>query len=150
MTRSDALHHNGTSIHGTATSNHGFLSATVTHGRSSHLSAATNLGLILEQHHSFPHLPPRLTYALAHTSNEILARMQLGSTQFSHPHPRSQADLSVIVDERPKQLEKDGRIHRQEQANNEKDKNVSSNWHVTSIHKSHPKPLRRSASLSSP
>ncbi|CAL8175579.1 unnamed protein product [Prunus armeniaca] len=46
----------------------------------SQLGTITNFGPILEQLHSFPHLPPPLMYAPSYASNKTLARVQLGST----------------------------------------------------------------------
>ncbi|CAL2266796.1 unnamed protein product [Prunus armeniaca] len=116
---------------------------TAEHGGTSHqggLVTTADLGPVLEQLQVFPPLPPRSTHAPAHTSNETLARVKLGSTHFSPPDPRSQADLSLRVDQlaqriRPKRFdeatlppnqlgskpwpwttrrrEKDGRTHRQ-------------------------------------
>ncbi|CAL2253128.1 unnamed protein product [Prunus armeniaca] len=72
------------------------------HGGTSHqggLITTVDLGLILEQLQAFPPLPPRSTHAPAYTSNETLAHVQLGSTHFSPPDPRSQADLNLRVDQ---------------------------------------------------
>ncbi|CAL2252318.1 unnamed protein product [Prunus armeniaca] len=72
------------------------------HGGTSHqggLVTTTDLGPVLEQLQVFPPLPPRSTHAPAHTSNETLADVQLGSTYFSPPDLRSQADLSLRVDQ---------------------------------------------------
>ncbi|CAL8150091.1 unnamed protein product [Prunus armeniaca] len=69
------------------------------HGGTSHqggLITTVDLGLILEQLQA---LPPRSTHAPAYTSNETLAHVQLGSTHFSPPDPRSQADLNLRVDQ---------------------------------------------------
>ncbi|CAL9005318.1 unnamed protein product, partial [Prunus brigantina] len=71
------------------------------HGGTSHqggLVTTTDLGPVLEQLQAFPPLPPRSTHAPAYTSNETLARVQLGSTHFSPPDPRSQANLNLRVD----------------------------------------------------
>ncbi|CAL2278132.1 unnamed protein product [Prunus armeniaca] len=46
----------------------------------SQLGTINNFGPILEQLHSFPHLPPPLMYAPSYASNKTLARVQLGST----------------------------------------------------------------------
>ncbi|KAH0976915.1 hypothetical protein GBA52_026634 [Prunus armeniaca] len=67
--------------------------ATTSHHKN--LGVAATYGLIMKQIQPFPHLPPRLTFATpTHTSNKILARGQLVSTQFSPPNPRSQVDLN--------------------------------------------------------
>ncbi|CAL8989174.1 unnamed protein product [Prunus brigantina] len=61
-------------------------SAVDEHGGTSHqagLTTTADLGLILEQLQAFLPLPLRLTHAPAYTSNETLARVQLGSTHFS-------------------------------------------------------------------
>ncbi|CAL2270515.1 unnamed protein product [Prunus armeniaca] len=60
------------------------------HGGTSHqggLITTTDLGPVLEQLQAFPPLPPSSTHALEYTSNETLARVQLGSTRFSPPNP---------------------------------------------------------------
>ncbi|CAL8992969.1 unnamed protein product [Prunus brigantina] len=78
------------------------------HGGTSHqggLVTTTDLGPILEQLQAFPLLPPHLTHAPAYTSNETLARVQLGSTHFSPPDPRSQADLNQRVDQLAQRLD---------------------------------------------
>ncbi|CAL8168573.1 unnamed protein product [Prunus armeniaca] len=72
------------------------------HGGTSHqggLVTTTDLGPVLEQLQAFPSLPPRSTHALGYTSNETLARVQLGSTRFSPPNPQSQADFNLRVDQ---------------------------------------------------
>ncbi|CAL9005527.1 unnamed protein product, partial [Prunus brigantina] len=53
------------------------------------LVTTADLGPVLEQLQAFPLLPPRSTHALAHTTNETLAHVQLGSTHFSPPDPRT-------------------------------------------------------------
>ncbi|KAI5351683.1 hypothetical protein L3X38_004574 [Prunus dulcis] len=84
--RSEANHHDEAAVHDAAT----------TRG---HLGAASNYNPILEQLHMFPPLPLRLMIA-PYTSNETLARVQLGSTQFSHLDPSNQVDqLTQIVDD---------------------------------------------------
>ncbi|CAL8999941.1 unnamed protein product [Prunus brigantina] len=68
------------------------------HGGTSHeggLVTTTDLGPVLEKLQAFLLLPSCSTHAPAYTSNETLARVQLGSTHFSHPDPRSQADLNL-------------------------------------------------------
>ncbi|CAL9000512.1 unnamed protein product, partial [Prunus brigantina] len=73
-----------------------------THGGTSHqggLVTTTDLGPVLEQLQAFPPLPPCSTHAPAYTSNETLARVQLGPTHFSPPDPRSQADHNLRVDQ---------------------------------------------------
>ncbi|XP_008227357.1 PREDICTED: uncharacterized protein LOC103326882 [Prunus mume] len=70
------------------------------HGGTSHqggLVTTTDLGPVLEQLQAFPPSPPRSMHSPAYTSNETLARVQLGSTHFSHLDPRSQADLNLRV-----------------------------------------------------
>ncbi|CAL9004999.1 unnamed protein product [Prunus brigantina] len=60
------------------------------HGGTSHqggLVTTTDLGPVSEQLQAFPPLPPRSTHAPAYTSNETLARVQLGPTHFSPPNP---------------------------------------------------------------
>ncbi|CAL8996847.1 unnamed protein product [Prunus brigantina] len=72
------------------------------HGGTSHQDGPvtiTDLGSVLEQIQAFPPLPPRSTHAPAYTSDETLARVQLGSTHFSPPDPRSQVDLNLRVDQ---------------------------------------------------
>ncbi|VVA29853.1 PREDICTED: PRUPE_6G297100 partial [Prunus dulcis] len=81
----EAHHHDGTMVHPNIIAYDQFV-------------AAANFGLVVEQVHSFPHLPPCSTYALVYTINETLARVQLSSKQFSPPDPHSQTDLSVTVD----------------------------------------------------
>ncbi|CAL2254938.1 unnamed protein product [Prunus armeniaca] len=71
------------------------------HGGSSHqggLITTSDLGPVLEQLQAFPPLPPCSTHAPAYTSNETLARVQLGSTPFSPPDARSQAYHNLRVD----------------------------------------------------
>ncbi|CAL9011995.1 unnamed protein product [Prunus brigantina] len=54
------------------------------HGGTSHqggLVTTTDLGPVLEQLQALPPLPPHSTHALTYTSNETLARVQLGSTE---------------------------------------------------------------------
>ncbi|CAL9021637.1 unnamed protein product, partial [Prunus brigantina] len=50
-------------------------------------AGSSHLRPVLEQLQLFPPLPPRSTHAPAYTSNETLARVQLGSTHFSPPNP---------------------------------------------------------------
>ena len=72
--------------------------AAVTHGWTSHHDYSCTVmsySLILEQVHHFPHLPPCLKFAPPYTFNEKLARVQLGSAQFSHSDPSSQAHLRL-------------------------------------------------------
>ncbi|CAL2247528.1 unnamed protein product [Prunus armeniaca] len=86
------------------------------HGGTSHqggLITTADLGPVLEQLQAFPTLPPRSTHAPAHTSNETLARVQLGSTHFSPPDPRSQADLSLRVDQLAQRLDNQSDLMRQ-------------------------------------
>ncbi|CAL2234738.1 unnamed protein product [Prunus armeniaca] len=86
------------------------------HGGTSHqggLVTTVDLGLVLEQLQAFPPLPPRSTHAPAHTSNETLARVQLGSTHFSPPDPRSQADLSLRVDQLAQRMDDQRDLMRQ-------------------------------------
>ncbi|CAL2240123.1 unnamed protein product [Prunus armeniaca] len=86
------------------------------HGGTSHqggLVTTTNLGPVLEQLQAFPSLPPRSTHAPAHTSNETLAGVQLGSTHFSHLDPRSQADLSLRVDQLAQKMDDQSDLMRQ-------------------------------------
>ncbi|CAL8167956.1 unnamed protein product [Prunus armeniaca] len=78
------------------------LATAAEHGGTSHqggLVTTTDLDLVLEQLQAFPPLSPRSTHAPAYTSNETLAHVHLGSTHFSPPNPRSQADLNMRVDQ---------------------------------------------------
>ncbi|CAL8151494.1 unnamed protein product [Prunus armeniaca] len=77
------------------------------------LVTTADLGPVLEQLQAIPSLPPRSTHAPAHTSNETLARMQLGSTHFSPPDPRSQADLSLRVDQLAQRMDDQSDLMRQ-------------------------------------
>ncbi|CAL8175713.1 unnamed protein product [Prunus armeniaca] len=96
-----------------------FLTAPATvaeHGGTSYqggLVTTADLGPVLEQLQAIPSLPPRSTYAPAHTSNETLARVQLGSTHFSPPDPRSQADLSLRVDQLAQRMDDQSDLMRQ-------------------------------------
>ncbi|CAL8083178.1 unnamed protein product [Prunus armeniaca] len=86
------------------------------HGGTSYqggLVTTADLGPILEQLQAIPSLPPRSTHAPAHTSNETLARVQLGSTHFSPPDPRSQADLSMRVDQLAQRMDNQSDLMRQ-------------------------------------
>ncbi|CAL2254394.1 unnamed protein product [Prunus armeniaca] len=86
------------------------------HGGTSHqggLVTTTNLGQVLEQLQAFPSLPPRSMHAPAYTSNETLARVQLGSTHFSPPDPRSQADLNLRVDQLAQRIDDQTNLVRQ-------------------------------------
>ncbi|CAL2266814.1 unnamed protein product [Prunus armeniaca] len=86
------------------------------HGGTSYqggLVTTADLGPILEQLQEIPSLPPRSTHAPAHTSNETLARVQLGSTHFSPPDPRSQADLSLRVDQLAQRMDDQSDLMRQ-------------------------------------
>ncbi|CAL2237152.1 unnamed protein product [Prunus armeniaca] len=86
------------------------------HGGTSHqggLVTTTDLGPILEQLQAFPPLPPRSTHALGYTSNETLARVQLGSTRFSPPDPQSQADLKLRVDQLAQRMDDQNALMRQ-------------------------------------
>ncbi|CAL8174054.1 unnamed protein product [Prunus armeniaca] len=90
--------------------------AAAEHGGTSHqggLITTTDLGPVLEQLQAFPPLPSRSTHAPAYTSNETLARVQLGSTHFSHPDPRNQADLSLRVDELGQRMDDQSNLMRQ-------------------------------------
>ena len=91
-------------------------STTVEHGGTSHpigLTTTADFGPILEQLQPFPPLPPRPTHAPAYTSNETLARVQLGSTHFSPPDPRSQADLNLRVDQLTQRMDDQNNLMRQ-------------------------------------
>ncbi|CAL9001649.1 unnamed protein product [Prunus brigantina] len=86
------------------------------HGGTSHqggLVTTTDLGPVLEQLQQFPPLPPRSTHAHAYTSNETLARAQLGSTHFSPPDPRSQADHNMGVDQLAQRMDDQTNLLRQ-------------------------------------
>ncbi|CAL8993061.1 unnamed protein product [Prunus brigantina] len=89
---------------------------TTEHGGTSHqggLVTTTDLGPVLEQLQAFPLLPPRSTHAPAYTSNETLARVQLGSTHFSPPDPRSQAYLNLRVDQLAQRMDDQTSLMRQ-------------------------------------
>ncbi|KAI5349528.1 hypothetical protein L3X38_002416 [Prunus dulcis] len=91
-------------------------STTVEHGGALHLVGLTttaDFGPILEQLQPFPPLPPRSTHAPTYTSNETLARVQLGSTHFSHPDPRSQVDLNMRVDQLTQRMDNQNNLMRQ-------------------------------------
>ncbi|CAL9019541.1 unnamed protein product [Prunus brigantina] len=86
------------------------------HGGTSHqggLITTADLGSILEQLQVFPPLPPRSTHAPAYTSNETLARVQLGSTHFSPPDPRSQANFNMRVDQLAQRMDDQSNLMRQ-------------------------------------
>ncbi|CAL9029574.1 unnamed protein product [Prunus brigantina] len=86
------------------------------HGGTSHqggLVTTTDLGPVLEQLQVFPPLPPRSTHALGYISNETLARVQLGSTHFSQPDPRSQADHNLRVDQLAQRMDDQNALIRQ-------------------------------------
>ncbi|CAL2264535.1 unnamed protein product [Prunus armeniaca] len=75
------------------------LATAAEHGGTSHqggLTTTGNLGSVLEQLQAFPPLPPRSTHVPAYTSNETLARVQLGSTHFSPPDPQSQGEERMM------------------------------------------------------
>ena len=80
----------------------------------SHLHSTTaDFGPILEQLQPLPPLPPRSTHAPTYTSNETLARVQLGSTHFSPPDPRSQVDLNLRVDQLTQRMDDQNNLMRQ-------------------------------------
>ncbi|CAL8124168.1 unnamed protein product [Prunus armeniaca] len=86
------------------------------HGGTSHqdgLTTTADFGPILEQLQAFPPLPPRSTQAPMYTSNETLARVQLGSTHFSHPDPRSQVDPNLRVDQLTQRMDDRNNLMRQ-------------------------------------
>ncbi|CAL9028893.1 unnamed protein product, partial [Prunus brigantina] len=86
------------------------------HGGTSHqggLVTTTDLGPVLEQLQAFPLLPPRSMHAPTYTSNETLALVQLGSTHFSPPDPRSQADLNLRVDQLAQRMDDQTSLMRQ-------------------------------------
>ncbi|CAL2275655.1 unnamed protein product [Prunus armeniaca] len=86
------------------------------HGGTSHqggLTTTTDLGPILEQLQAFPPLPPRSTHTPAYTSNETLARVQLGSTHFSPLGPRSQVNLNQRVDQLTRRMDNQNDLMRQ-------------------------------------
>ncbi|KAI5336890.1 hypothetical protein L3X38_016159 [Prunus dulcis] len=86
------------------------------HGGTSHqggLVTTADPGPVLEQLQAFPSLPPRATHAPAYTSNENLARVQLGSTHFSPPDPRSQADVNLRVDQLAQRMDDQSNLMRQ-------------------------------------
>ncbi|CAL8992737.1 unnamed protein product, partial [Prunus brigantina] len=90
--------------------------AATEHGRTSNqggLVTTTDLGPVLEQLQAFPPLPPRSTHALGYISNETLARVQLGSTHFSQPDPRSQADHNLRVDQLAQRMDDQNALMRQ-------------------------------------
>ncbi|CAL8130617.1 unnamed protein product [Prunus armeniaca] len=88
---------------------------TAEHSRTSHQGGltTTDFGLILEQLQAFPTLPPRSTHAPAYTSNETLACVELGSTHFSPPDPRSQVDLNLRVDQLTQRMDDQNNLMRQ-------------------------------------
>ncbi|KAI5342972.1 hypothetical protein L3X38_010848 [Prunus dulcis] len=91
-------------------------STTVEHCETSHLVGlitTADFGPILEQLQPFPPLPPRSTHAPTYTSNETLARVQLGSTHFSPPDPRSQVDLNLRVDQLTQRMDDQSNLMRQ-------------------------------------
>ncbi|CAL8133844.1 unnamed protein product [Prunus armeniaca] len=77
------------------------------------LTTTANFGPILVQLQAFPLLPPCSTHAPAYTSNETLARVQLGSTHFSPPDPRSQVDLNLRVDQLTQRMDDQNNLTRQ-------------------------------------
>ncbi|CAL9000817.1 unnamed protein product [Prunus brigantina] len=86
------------------------------HGGTSHqggLVTTADLDPVLEQLQAFLPLPPRSTHAPTYTSNETLARVQLGSTHFSPSDPRSQADLSLRVDQLAQRMDDQSNLMRQ-------------------------------------
>ncbi|CAL2271791.1 unnamed protein product [Prunus armeniaca] len=86
------------------------------HSGTSHqgeLVTTTDLGSVLEQLQAFPPLPPRSMHALGYTSNENLARVQLGSTRFSPPDPQSQADLNLRADQLAQRIDDQNALMRQ-------------------------------------
>ncbi|CAL2238995.1 unnamed protein product [Prunus armeniaca] len=86
------------------------------YGGTSHqggLTTTANFGPILEQLQSFPPLPPRSTHAPTYTSNETLARVQLGSTHFSPLDPRSQVYLNLRVDHLTQRMDDQNNLMRQ-------------------------------------
>ena len=88
----------------------------VEHGGTSHqggLVTTADPGPGLEQLQAFPSLPPRATHAPAYTSNENLARVQLGSTHFPPPDPRSQADVNLRVDQLAQRMDDQSNLMRQ-------------------------------------
>ncbi|CAL8990540.1 unnamed protein product [Prunus brigantina] len=90
--------------------------AAAEHGGTSNqggLVTTTDLGPVLEQLQAFPPLPPRSTHALGYISNETLARVQLGSTHFSQPDPRSQADHNLRVDQLAQRMDDQNALMRQ-------------------------------------
>ncbi|CAL9029509.1 unnamed protein product [Prunus brigantina] len=90
--------------------------AAAEHGGTSNqggLVTTTDLGPVLEQLQAFPPLPPRSTHALGYISNETLARVQLGSTHFSQPDPRSQADHNLRVDQLAQRMDDQNALIRQ-------------------------------------
>ncbi|CAL9021603.1 unnamed protein product [Prunus brigantina] len=92
------------------------LATAAEHGGTSHqggLITTADLGSILEQLQAFPSLASRSTHAPAYTSHEALARVQLGSTHFSPPDPRSQADLSLRVDQLARRMDDQSNLMRQ-------------------------------------
>ncbi|KAI5316935.1 hypothetical protein L3X38_036642 [Prunus dulcis] len=85
---------------------------TVEHGGTSYqggLITTADLGPILEQLQA---LPPCSTHAPAYTSNETLVPVQLGSTHFSPPDPRSQADLNLRVDQLAQRMDDQSNLMR--------------------------------------
>ncbi|CAL8168926.1 unnamed protein product [Prunus armeniaca] len=101
---------------GPATESSNLRGTAAEHGGTSHqggLVTTTDLGPVLEQLQAFPPLPPRSTHALAYTSSETLARVQLGSTRFSPPDPQSQADLNLRVDQLAQRVDDQNALMRQ-------------------------------------
>ncbi|CAL8153780.1 unnamed protein product [Prunus armeniaca] len=101
---------------GPATESSNLRGTAAEHGGTSHqggLVTTTDLGPVLEQLQAFPPLPPRSTHALAYTSSETLARVQLGSTRFSPPDPQSQADLNLRVDQLAQRMDDQNALMRQ-------------------------------------
>ncbi|CAL8153307.1 unnamed protein product [Prunus armeniaca] len=86
------------------------------HGGTSHqggLTTTTDFGPISEQLQAFSPLPPRSTHAPAYTSNETLARVQLGYTHFSPPDPQNQVDLNLRVDQLTQRMHDQNNLMRQ-------------------------------------
>ncbi|CAL2252161.1 unnamed protein product [Prunus armeniaca] len=101
---------------GPATESSNLRGTAAEHGGTSHqggLVTTTDLGPVLEQLQAFPPLPPRSTHALAYTSSETLARVQLGSTRLSPPDPQSQADLNLRVDQLAQRVDDQNALMRQ-------------------------------------
>ncbi|CAL8168198.1 unnamed protein product [Prunus armeniaca] len=86
------------------------------HGGTSHqggLTTTADFGPILEQLQGFPPLPPRSMHAPTYTTNKTLASVQLGSTHFSPPDPRSQVDLNLRVDQLTQRMDDQNNLMRQ-------------------------------------